>query len=727
MPERRLQARKQMLSDAAVIYQFGAFWLDPAERVLRRDGQPVSLTPKAFDLLVYLVEHRGRLVEKSTLIAALWPDTIVEEANLAFQISALRKALDYGDEGETLIQTVPTKGYRFVGVVKERLPATSAPPARRRSRQFALLVLLLAAVGTPLLLIGVRFLARSKGTTPPARARVVQLTTQTGVEFHPAFSPDGTQIVYSRLSKGCPSRWCGPQSEHSGLWQMVVGSADVRQLTTGVGFDVNARFSPDGRQVAFVRRQDALGRRRIMLVSAVGGPAAKLSDFPAADAAIAWSADGNAIIAGRDPVDDPRGDRGLYAVSLAGGALRAITRAAPPMVHVDPALTPDGRRLAFVACRSAVLMRVDCDLNVADIAPDLTTTSPPRRVVTMPMISGPVWGADGKSLIFAGDREGGSLYLWKLDVDRLGSPERIESAGRNVGEQVAVAQGGRLAFSRVEEDWEIVRIAIGQPPVPLISSSSLEAQGTYSEDGRRIAFTSDRSGTNAVWVAEADGSAPHQLTHAEPNLLGGGAPKWSPDGKRIAFDAASGDGPAHIRVADVEGGATTRLTFGLEDQNLPFWSRDGQWVYYASGHGHGIARVPARGGAPEPIVTGGSGLIASESTDGRSILFQPKEGDSPLLERALAGGPVRQVLSCVQAGAFAVHTKGIYYIPCGAGPDPVVHLLGASDHRDRPVFSLNAYDAYSGWSLSVSPDGNAMLYTTTVSMRGDLWMIENFR
>jgi dipeptidyl aminopeptidase/acylaminoacyl peptidase len=229
-----------------------------------------------------------------------------------------------------------------------------------------------------------------------------------------------------------------------------------------------------------------------------------------------------------------------------------------------------------------------------------------------------------------------------------------------------------------------------------------------------------------VWVAEADGSAPHQLTHAKPNLQDA-SPKWSPDGKRIAFDATSADGHTHIRVADAEGGATTRLTFGPEEQFLPFWSRDGQWVYYASGHGQGIARVPARGGAPEPIVNGGSGLIASESTDGRSILFQPKKGDSPLLERALTGGPVRQVLPCVQAGAFAVHAKGIYYIPCGAGPDPVVHLLGASDHQDRPVFSLKAYDAYAGWSLSVSPDGNAMLYTTTVNMRGDLFMIENFR
>src|SRR6476620_5132769 len=104
------------------IYEFGAFRLDPAERLLVRDGRPVPLTPKAFDLLVYLVEHRGRLVEKSALMAALWPDIIVEEANLAFQISALRKALGEGADGGSLIQTVPTRGYRFVAEV-----FTSAP------------------------------------------------------------------------------------------------------------------------------------------------------------------------------------------------------------------------------------------------------------------------------------------------------------------------------------------------------------------------------------------------------------------------------------------------------------------------------------------------------------------------------------------------------------------------------------------------------------------------
>src|SRR6188508_915757 len=111
------------------IYEFGAFRLDPAERLLVRDGQPVSLTPKAFDLLVYLVEHNGRLVEKATLMAALWPDTIVEEANLAFQVSALRKVLEDGGNGDSLIQTVPTRGYRFAGAVTlSHTPAMARVP-----------------------------------------------------------------------------------------------------------------------------------------------------------------------------------------------------------------------------------------------------------------------------------------------------------------------------------------------------------------------------------------------------------------------------------------------------------------------------------------------------------------------------------------------------------------------------------------------------------------------
>ena len=100
-----------------IAYEFGSFRLDPAERLLLKDGQPVPLTPKAFDLLVYLAERPGRLVEKHALLSALWPDVVVEEANLAYNVSAVRKALGDGQEGEQFIQTVPTRGYRFVAPV----------------------------------------------------------------------------------------------------------------------------------------------------------------------------------------------------------------------------------------------------------------------------------------------------------------------------------------------------------------------------------------------------------------------------------------------------------------------------------------------------------------------------------------------------------------------------------------------------------------------------------
>ena len=138
--------------------------------------------------------------------------------------------------------------------------------------------------------------------------------------------------------------------------------------------------------------------------------------------------------------------------------------------------------------------------------------------------------------------------------------------------------GRRLAFSRLESDADIVRIAIGQPPVTLISSSSDDQQGTFSEDGRRIAFSSSRSGTIAVWVAEADGSAPRQLTHGGNRHEA--SPKWSPDGTRVAFDSQSADGHWHIRVIDAEGGEATQLTFEPDDQNIPFWSqrRQGGWT-----------------------------------------------------------------------------------------------------------------------------------------------------
>ena len=126
---------------ARIAYEFDQFHVDPVQRLLRSrvDGEPVTLTSKVFETLLYLVEHRGELVEKATLMKAIWPNVVVEENNLNQNISALRRALGETALEHRFIVTVPGRGYRFVAEVHtltipgrtsaQQQPATEASTA----------------------------------------------------------------------------------------------------------------------------------------------------------------------------------------------------------------------------------------------------------------------------------------------------------------------------------------------------------------------------------------------------------------------------------------------------------------------------------------------------------------------------------------------------------------------------------------------------------------------
>ena len=101
------------------IYHFGSFSLNEAEQQLLRNGEPVRLAPKAFDVLLVLIQNRGCLVTKEKLLEEVWSDAFVEEANLSVNVASLRKALDEDDEEWRCIETVPKRGYRFVSPVSE--------------------------------------------------------------------------------------------------------------------------------------------------------------------------------------------------------------------------------------------------------------------------------------------------------------------------------------------------------------------------------------------------------------------------------------------------------------------------------------------------------------------------------------------------------------------------------------------------------------------------------
>jgi WD40-like Beta Propeller Repeat len=229
-------------------------------------------------------------------------------------------------------------------------------------------------------------------------------------------------------------------------------------------------------------------------------------------------------------------------------------------------------------------------------------------------------------------------------------------------------------------------------------------------------------------VAAADGSGARQLT-AGPGRFQG-APHWSPDGRRIAFDSEDNEGKWHIWTIDVEGGPPQQITKDPGNQNVPTWSRDGRSIYFVAERGMGadLWRIPAGGGTAVRVTRDGSGLLGIESADGKSLVYQPRDGESPLLALSLTGGPTRQLVKCAKPTAFSVASQSLYYVECGSDPNPAVHGMDPLTGRDRLLGRLERFSSgYYPMGLSVSPDGTTILYNKVVHHGADLMLIENFR
>ena len=203
------------------LYEFGAFRVDVAERILTKGQEIVALTPKAFDTLVVLIRNSGHIVEKEQLLKEVWSDTFVEEGILAVNVAAIRKALNDGDEGRSYIETVPRRGYRFVGEVRSagKQPdgddvLQKAPPRGNvdiRADPWCWIDCLLGGCR------GWFFLGSHQIPTESA-PQPIPLTSYPGAELSPTFSPDGSQVAFS---------WNGPQQDNFDIYVKLVDQGDV--------------------------------------------------------------------------------------------------------------------------------------------------------------------------------------------------------------------------------------------------------------------------------------------------------------------------------------------------------------------------------------------------------------------------------------------------------------------------------------------------------------------
>ena len=268
-----------------------------------------------------------------------------------------------------------------------------------------------------------------------------------------------------------------------------------------------------------------------------------------------------------------------------------------------------------------------------------------------------------------------------------------------------LADEGANHEEQTRETSYILQIALGsdpdrhaiQPGPGRVESPQL------SPDGKRLAFMSNRSGQMEIWVSNADGSNPVQLTDR-----GAGSPRWSPDGKLIAFDGRLGSQGA-IFVTPSTGGLARTLVREDHENLVPSFSHDGRWVYFASDASGDfqVWKISIDGGTPVQITKHG-GFAAQEGPDGDVFYADTRYPNPKILRVPAHGGAEQPVLPHIVPSdwaSWAVAPNGIYFVEEVPQAGVVLSFYDFAQHDIRRVASLD----HAPFWLSISPDGHSLL------------------
>jgi DNA-binding winged helix-turn-helix (wHTH) protein len=572
-------------------YEFGNFRIDVAECTLLQDGVPVPLTPKAFDTLLLLVENRGRLLDKELMMERLWPGTFVEEANLANNISLLRKAL--GDSGN-LIQTVPRRGYRFIGELREEGDRGSGLGVRG--------VAIAVAAAVVVFVLGV-LVGRALSRREPISFS--PLTFRRGIVWRARVQPDGQTIVYSASFEGRPpelfvARADGRESKALGIPGQLLSISrrgDLAILTGPDLVDLNPRGTLS----------------RVPLTG--GAPRAIAEDVQDAD----WAPDGTlAVIRWSGPLERVEWPLG-----------HTIYEAAPPAWASHVRVAPDGKSIAVLLHESE---RFDDRgrVVVLDRSGKRTMSS---RVFTS--ANGLAWSSNEVWISASPDDLNNALYA----VDRRGRDRLLGRAPARLALFDVLPDHAALAATTDERTGIIVRTAFdaGERELSWLDGSWLR---DISNDGRMLLFDEESTGGGAtahVYLRTIDGAPAVDLGEGHAIAL-------TYDGAWVLARQRFTTPPRLLRIPSGAGEPAVIPTGNIETVGRGAWLRDVKHILFVGNEPHRPLRtwmLDVAGGKPRAVTP--EGVVGAELIYDDAFVVARKPGEDfalyPLDQSFNGGAP----------------------------------------------------------------------------------------
>jgi eukaryotic-like serine/threonine-protein kinase len=530
-----------------------------------------------------------------------------------------------------------------------------------------------------------------------------------------------------------------------------------RPLTSAPGVEGHPALSPDGRLVAYSSNE--AGNADIWVVEVASGEAARLTNGPADDLDPAWLPDGSGLVfvaarlgapsiwrvsahggapamvinTGEDPAVSPDGTRVAFAVRDPSGLLRiAVARLAEPtsvtvltdsgdgsLDHRNPSWSPDGDQICYADSRDLWIVPAG-----GGGATRLTRDRGGNRE--------PVWSADGRFVYYSSVREG-PQSLWRIPAGG-GEPVRL-TQGTGPEAQPSLSRDGTLlayATQRLELDIEVRSMPSGA--AWRIASSAFDGMPAVDPAGRSVAFVSNRLGSYDLWLQAIGSTGPEGPPRRVTDLPGTVAvPVFSPDGRWLAFHRNL-DGERDIWIMPATGGSPTNLTASPgSDVHLSF-APDGRRVVFVSGRAGGEDHLwisdfagGRLAGRLRQVTSGDTSEFGpSWSPDGRRIAFT-RQNDDEIDVWVLdvdSDAPPRRVTHGAQARWVRWGADPQSILVVGTWPSRRVELrrLTLSDLSSEPLDPPVFFGGDGSWAdFDLSADGR-VLAVTTITFTGDIWL-----